>query len=588
MAVVIAVLLLSSHRLSAAQDWSQQLSECRSLEDDDPQQAIDLAQMALAELSQENQTVLYGHFLGCAAWAYVKNNQTQTALRTVLDLERLIGRLADSEEKITLLRRAGGVFHQMGYRIAAVNNYQSAMTMAETLNLESAKIPILINLGVLNSQIREHQQAIDNYQLALDLMTNSGDDRYRPPVLFNLAITLSGEGRYTESLPLLEAVAAMITPQWPDSRVAQIYTGLATAHNALGSHQQALKDIEKTLSILKSQAVHSIDWAVSQVVYAEILIELNQKQAALQQANAAWDFYRTPDHRELLLSINNPLYSLSNVYESLNKPYQALQVRKMAAAIDREFQDSFNKEAMAQMQARLSDSQQRKQLAELKAQQAKNQIELIAVQHNRQFILLLVAFASILVVVFFYWQRLTNKRLHAISIRDSLTQVGNRRAINEWLSARKLPDQPNLRLMWLIDLDLFKQVNDEYGHEAGDEVLKALAKTLSKFINPNRMVARWGGEEFMMISDDITESEMSGFCDGLMTAIAKTDVYHENQHISVTASIGVSTIKEEGDKAWHQALSAADKALYQAKDNGRNCMVCGDKKLSEKISRPFT
>ena len=156
-----------------------------------------------------------------------------------------------------------------------------------------------------------------------------------------------------------------------------------------------------------------------------------------------------------------------------------------------------------------------------------------------------------------------------------MTQLGNRRAIDEWLTARNMPNPPNKRLMWLIDLDLFKQVNDQYGHEAGDEVLKALAKTLTDFSNSERMVARWGGEEFMIITDDITEGKMEKFCDELMNAIATTEVIYQDQTISVTASIGVCEITGQGNKAWHKALSAADKALYQAKDKGRNCMVCG-------------
>jgi diguanylate cyclase (GGDEF) domain len=140
--------------------------------------------------------------------------------------------------------------------------------------------------------------------------------------------------------------------------------------------------------------------------------------------------------------------------------------------------------------------------------------------------------------------------------------------------------------MWLIDLDLFKDVNDQYGHEAGDEVLKALAKTLNDFSNSERIVTRWGGEEFMLISEDISAAQMADFCDDLMTAIATTKVIYQGQAISVTASIGVSEITATGDKAWHQALTAADKALYQAKDQGRNCMVCGGVKMAEKVNSP--
>ncbi|WP_188366125.1 tetratricopeptide repeat-containing diguanylate cyclase [Marinicella pacifica] len=564
----------------ADKDYDQYLNECQSLEDDQARQALNLAEKKLSQLSKQQSPLIVSGFLGCAAWAAVNLNETELALNYASDLELMINDINDSEAKINLLRRVGGVFHQLGQRVAAVDNYQKAMELAESLNIQKAQIPILVNLGVLHSQIREEDQAIKIYRQALALMSEHNDFTYQAPVLFNLALTLNGQHRYNESLTVFHEIEKMLTPQWPDSRKAQVYGGLASVYISLKNHVKAQEYNQKALAILSEKEDKSILYYLSLTNRADILIANNQPQQALAIADEVWQYYQAQENREQLLGVNNPLYALSNVYESVNKPIKALAIRKLATEIDEDFQDTFNKEAMAQMQARLSDSQQRKQLAELKTQQIKDQIELNAIQHNRQLILLLVAFGSMLVFIYFYWQRQTNKRLHAISIRDSLTQLGNRRAIDEWLSARNMPNPPNQRLMWLIDLDLFKDVNDQYGHEAGDEVLKALAKTLTGFVNSERMVARWGGEEFMIISDDLTESEMEKFCDNLMKSIATTNIYYENQQISVTASIGVCEIKAQGDKAWHQALSAADKALYQAKDKGRNCMVCGDIKAS--------
>lgn len=568
--------LCFGHIAIAQSDLKESLSECKSLEDDQPQQAIALADSILSQMSKEENTVIYGQFLGCAAWAYANNNEINEAQNKATELEALSTQLDASEDKVDLLRRTGSIFHRTGNRIAAVDNYQKAMDMAESLNLKKPQIAILSNLGVLNSQIREHELAIANYYLALKLMAELGDNSYQAPVLFNLAITLNGEGRYAESLPLLEQVEAMINDHWPNSRVAQVYTGLAVAHNALDSHNLALAYIEKALALFSKESIQSIEYYGTLVAYAEVLIALNQPETALQQADTAWQYYQLDENREQLLSVNNPLYALANVYESVNKPLKALAVRKLAAEIDAEFQDSFNKEAMAQMQARLSDSQQRKELAELKAQQAKDKIELIAAQHNRQLTLMLVVFGSILVLAFLFWQRRVNKRLHAISIRDSLTQLGNRRAIREWMANRKFPQAPKVRLMWLIDLDLFKHINDQYGHEAGDEVLIGLAKTMLACTNDQRFVGRWGGEEFMLITDDVSMNTMVDFCDHLLSAIAQTEINYQGKIISVTASVGVSQMKGTDKKAWHEALTTADKALYRAKDKGRNCVICGD------------
>jgi len=574
--ILIVWLMLFAIQVGADDSLSKTLSDCKSLEDDQPQQAIALAEPALSSELKISNPFMYGHILGCATWAYAVNNQSDVAQNNAIEMEVLIRQLDDTEDKVDLLRRTGSIFHRIGNRIAAVDNYQLAMNLAETLELKKAQIPILINLGVLNSQIREHEQAVNNYTLALDLMDELDDDQFRAPVLFNLALTLNGQGYYQKSLPLLQQVESMMTDKWPKSRSAQVFTGLASAYISLESFNQAQSYVEKALALFSTESSQSIEYYVAKVVHAEILIALGQSEAALENADTAWQFYQAKGNREQVLSVNNPLYALAAVYEDLNKPYKALAVRKLSAEIDQAFQDSFNKEAMAQMQARLSDSQQRKQLAELKTEQAKSQIELIAVQHNRQLIILLVAFASAVVLVFFYWQRLINKRLHAISLRDSLTQLGNRRAIQEWIAHRKFPLSPKVRLMWLIDLDLFKDINDRYGHETGDDVLIKMSSTLIDFTNEHRFVGRWGGEEFMFITDDVSEAAMSDFCDELRIAIADTIINYQGKKISVTASIGVCRLEGVDKKAWHKALNAADKALYQAKDKGRNCMVCGE------------
>lgn len=573
------MLVFSGSELSAAKDWSERLKTCKSLEDNEPQQAIDLAEASLSEVSRKTQTVVYGELLGCAAWAAVGFNKTDVALGYASQLDTLARTIEDSDAKVDFLRRSGSVFHRLGNRVVAIDNYQRAMDLSEALNLKKPQIPILVNLGVLFSQMKEEELAISNYRRAIKLMAEQNDFSYHAPVLFNLALTLKGQQLYKESLPVFQQIENMMTAQWPNQRKAQVYGGLASVNMALKQFDQARMYNQKALEIFSGQTEKPTLYYLSLLTQAELRVQEKRIQQAVDIAEQVWQHFQRADSREQLMSINNPLYALSNVYEAADQPRQALAVRKLATEIDNEFQDSFNKEAMAQMQARLSDSQQRKQLAELKIQQTKNQIELISVQHNRQLILLLVAFAAMLVVIYLYWQRQTNKRLHAISIRDSLTHLGNRRAIDEWLTSHAMPEPPNQRLLWLIDLDLFKEVNDHYGHEAGDKVLKALARTLSALTNQNRLVARWGGEEFMFITDDISAQQRVDFCDEIMAKIAATTVSYQGQHIAVTASVGVCEIRAQNDKAWHRALSKADKALYQAKEKGRNCTVCGDSEV---------
>src|SRR5690606_29931716 len=129
-----------------------------------------------------------------------------------------------------------------------------------------------------------------------------------------------------------------------------------------------------------------------------------------------------------------------------------------------------------------------------------------------------------------------------------------------------------------FDLDFFKEINDKYGHEAGDQLLRTLANNLTKINNSERMIARWGGEEFVIITDDITAAEIESFRDNLMDVISRSEVNYKNNKISVTASMSVCEIQGSDEKTWRKALIAVDKALYQAKNRGRNCVVFSQEK----------
>jgi diguanylate cyclase (GGDEF)-like protein len=171
-------------------------------------------------------------------------------------------------------------------------------------------------------------------------------------------------------------------------------------------------------------------------------------------------------------------------------------------------------------------------------------------------------------------QRLVAERtaeLEQLALTDSLTGLLNRGAImatltNEAAAARKR----NLPLcVALVDLDHFKKINDTLGHAAGDEVLREAARRLAAAVRTSDFVGRYGGEEFLVIFRDI-QKELSGErCEALRQAICESPIHYEGHELSITTSIGVAWTR--GDIEVEDALvSLADRALYTAKERGRN------------------
>lgn len=157
---------------------------------------------------------------------------------------------------------------------------------------------------------------------------------------------------------------------------------------------------------------------------------------------------------------------------------------------------------------------------------------------------------------------------------DFLTGVANRRCLMERLEAefqrvRRHPARPLSVLA--LDLDLFKQVNDRWGHAAGDAALQHVAQLMRQATRQVDLVGRSGGEEFALLLPDTDTGEALALADRLRARIAQTPAHHGGQPLPLSVSIGVSAVLPDDPDA-DAVLSRADRALYRAKQAGRNAV----------------
>jgi len=169
------------------------------------------------------------------------------------------------------------------------------------------------------------------------------------------------------------------------------------------------------------------------------------------------------------------------------------------------------------------------------------------------------------------------EQANKLAVTDGLTGISNRQSVEKSLQIEfersKRYNSP-LSLI-LLDVDHFKDVNDTYGHQKGDEILIAVASLLKKACRANDIAARYGGEEFLMILPQSNAQGAFKIAERVREGIMKMSFTGNDSNFSVTTSCGVAELDRDLIKNTNQLIAMADQALYGAKNSGRNKTIIG-------------
>lgn len=191
--------------------------------------------------------------------------------------------------------------------------------------------------------------------------------------------------------------------------------------------------------------------------------------------------------------------------------------------------------------------------------------------------------AGITSILLFMWAMLqetltarlkeVQQQLLQTSMTDELTGLTNRRSMNEALRQQERRDLGDRMLAVVIaDVDRFKHINDTLGHDAGDRILQHIARVLRDSLRSSDRVARWGGEEFLILLDVLDAEEAATVVERLRAALEQGPVNYQGRIVHSTASFGVKVITDSGTRL-QGAVVEADVNLLRAKEQGRNCVV---------------
>lgn len=173
-------------------------------------------------------------------------------------------------------------------------------------------------------------------------------------------------------------------------------------------------------------------------------------------------------------------------------------------------------------------------------------------------------------------ERRRSRYFEANSMLDVLTGIPNRRYLEMKLNTH-LVEYHDYGLIFgvlFIDIDRFKAINDQFGHNVGDETIIMVARTLNQNLRSSDVIGRWGGDEFVGIFNNIDLSQLKAIAEKLRILVEKSQIQNDNNAINVTISAGGTLAHPEDDI--YTIIQRADQFLYQSKNNGRNTVTVLD------------
>lgn len=319
------------------------------------------------------------------------------------------------------------------------------------------------------------------------------------------------------------------------------------------------------------------------------LAGLGQVEAGISELRDSIKKAQKYNAKVYIIGINQELV---RVLKQAGRYREAVEALESIQHLQEEQTQQERETAVLELQEKYATERKSEQIEKLTAQNRLKAAKLEAEGlRQRLWIALAVVLglSSVFLVQFFLRARRANQKLASVnaelevqSATDPLTGAFNRRYIQVLLSnlqAKLQQESVNAGEhettgFMLLDLDFFKKINDVYGHAAGDAVLVEVVKRLRARLRQSDVVARWGGEEFVLILPNTSVQSLQVVANNVLIALGNQPVEFEGKLIPVTVSIGGIAYPAVPHQAWEAALGVADSALYMAKASGRNQAVC--------------
>lgn len=486
-----------------------------------------------------------------------------------------------SSDLASLYNDVGIALFITGKYVDAHHYFRESLNIYTQLNYQNRIASLFGNLSAVSWSQNNFEKALEYTNRAINILKDTNDTKIYIRNLFNKSIYLFEMKRIDTAESVVNEVLAH--PQI--AKYPEVHARAQLTKSEIFITRDNEKEATRYLNLAKQISVSKND--------ARGINNVNEQLARLKMSKGHYDealpllqasviFF---EEREMKRDLAETFDTMATAYKAMKNFEKALHFQEKHYSLMIELQNQSRQKALAEFQEKFEAEQRENEIARLRND---NQLQSLQVASRNYFIIAFVVFASLVIVII--WVQLKSKQKLALqfeqlSLFDPLTKIGNRRYfvanIETTLAQAKRKNfkaNHNQLGIFILDIDHFKKLNDNYGHDVGDKVLIEFAERLKHTMRESDLLVRWGGEEFVVVAKIEDSQDIQVVADKILVAINSEPFSHYDlPNLDVTCSVGGVLFPffpaTDEQPAWEWLINLADHALYSAKANGRNCSV---------------
>ncbi len=522
-----------------------------------------------------------------ASWDLTRKGAA-TTLTLLTRAEQAMGSDAPPDAWAHLYAARARNYRLAGHYAKSIQDALKALRIADQQKNAALQVEMTILLALDNASLGDFPRADTFIKEAISQATRIGFGFQLAYGYLNLghiyALRNNREGQYEALTNALQRASAV--PDLAEVRMIAL-SNIADYHLQRNEFETAL-DYAVQAGTLARSLDEQRSLAIALTNEGIALSHLGQLDKGIERVQQAIAIATKMQNSEHVIGMTKELIG---IYERSGRYKEAVDALHRVAEMEKTLTAQERQRDVLALQEEFAVERKQQEIDRLSAINA--QQKALAEARNAQRWMWLVVAVALAIAAFYLVRRLrgvrsanrrlsrANEVLEEQTARDPLTGTYNRRHFQNLLqqAAAGLPKhelrtpQPFLSLV-VLDLDHFKQINDSFGHDAGDAVLIEVSRRMRDLVRTEDSVVRWGGEEFVLVLPGTGADGACTVVSKVLAAIGSTPVRYKSGFIPVTVSAGATTIPETGVRAWRFALQIADLALYRAKGGGRNHAVC--------------